>query len=207
MIFSCIFRIFLISILVSAFAVYSSLDEFELMAYRDILKLKYNKQHKYLHQFLQMKLKCTGLEKMKQMIKYKENRVTFHYLIMKKNNLTINQFYEKLLKIIESSHHGLSSLSRRLDKIYPAISNLSSKGIDSMEIFKDSRDVSYRTLNLINIIRHLKFRIEVKCNLFLILVSEQIKCSKIITYKKWRKMFKEWYVLFYMKRRNILIAN
>jgi hypothetical protein len=148
---------------VSAFAVYSCLDEFELMAYSDILKLKNNKGKKYLLQFLKMKLKPFSLEKMRQMTLYKENIVSFRNILMRKNILTISQFYEKLFNIIESSHLGLSNLSKRLDKIYPRIYNLSNNGIDIIETFKDSRDVTYRNLNLINIIRNLKFRVEIKC--------------------------------------------
>jgi hypothetical protein len=162
MVFSCILGIFLISLLVSAFAVYCCLDEYELMAYRDILKLKDNREQAYLNHYIKMRLKRFGLDKMRQMIEYKENRVKYRYLIMKRNNLTINQFYEKLFNIIDASHRGLNSLSRRLDKIYPAIYNLSTKGINNIDIFKESRDNTYRTLNLINVMRHLKFRIEVK---------------------------------------------
>ena len=168
MVFACILGIFLISVLVSAFAVYSSLDEFEQMAYRDILKLTDNTEKNYVDQFIKMRLKRFGIDKMRLMTKYKENRVNYRYLILKKNNLTISQFYEKLFTIIEASHHGLSSLSRRLDKIYPAIYNLSNKGINNLEISKDSRDITYRTLNLINIMRHLKYKIEVKGKIILI---------------------------------------
>jgi predicted transcriptional regulator len=132
------------------------------MAFRDITKLSNNIERKYVEQFMKMRLKRFGIQKIREMIKYKENRVNYRYLILKKNNLTVSQFYEKLFHIIDASHRGLSSLSRRLDRIYPAIYNLSSKGIKNLEMSKDSRDMTYRTLNLINIIRHLKYRVEIK---------------------------------------------
>jgi hypothetical protein len=161
MVFICVLGIFFISISISAFAVYSSLDEWEEMAYRDIKNLSHSDERTYIDSFIKMKLQKSELNRISHFKRYKIHRTNFRYLIMKRHNLSINQFYEKLFERVEKTHDTLSSFSQRLDKINPSIINLNYRGNRIFEMIKNSRNNSYRLINIISIMVYLKSRIHI----------------------------------------------
>ncbi len=163
-VFNCLLGIFLISILISAFAVYSSLDEWELKAYNDIKKLYNNEENKYVFDFMKMKVQRIGFNKIRYFRKYEISRSNYRYLLMKRHMVPFHVYYEKLFSTIEKTHNTISAFSKRLYLINPAIINLHIKAINTLELFKDSRDNSYRLLNLMNMIIYLKSIIPVKSN-------------------------------------------
>jgi hypothetical protein len=159
--------------LISAFAVYSSLDEWETKAYEDIRKLYDNEESTYINNFIKMKIQKISFNKINLFRKYQISRSNYRYLIMKRYNLSISVFYEKLFEIIDKTHNTLSSFSNRLYKINPAIINLHIKSINLLDIFKMSRDNTYRLLNLINIMRYLKYTIPLESIIHLIKIMKK----------------------------------